>query len=418
MCLHLCYVFLCYDVFFWQSRWALIANARMAGGQDMTASSSDTSAHGVEDPDDFLRGCVFALLAKTRLPLSPFQLRRQLLRKYASQSQREFIQTLQDSHLSRVCRDVTESSDVMRSLCGTYYLSVRTDEMRRNALITEDYQRLGLTLLHAYTKQSVVAVPPEAEHRFLEARESIIPGAGYGLFLRSSRMLRQGTVLCEYNGRRVMAPPRDVALCPYMVELTVPDAAGSRYIDGMDDMGNILCLAALINDRGTDGANAEFVEYDELPGRVFVTSMRDIHPGEEIYVSYGQSYWDEQAREGNKRLKGSKRRRFEGPQLQRCRRCRSMVPNRLLQLHIHTCCDPLMSCKVTDLDPLPRNEFTAFDDQMGAVQRFRSDIKLLGKRSMSFVNPSDSATYANTHMDVVQWYRVEVIDDEQVTAVD
>lgn len=339
------------------------------------------------------------------------------MRRYAGVPEGKFLQDLADSHFSRLCRHVEETSAVVTSLNGCFYLSVRSDEMKRNALVSEEYQRLGLSLLYEFNKTVVVAVAAGAEHRFLETRESSIPDAGHGLFLRSSRMLRQGTALCEYKGRRVSAPPRDVALCPYMVELAVPDEAGNRYIDGIDEDGNVLCLAALINDHGTDGANAEFVEYEGLPGRVFVTAMRDIRPGEEIFVSYGQSYWDEQARERSGRQR-SKRRREEGPQLNRCRRCRSMVPNRLFKLHTQTCSDPLSVAKVADLDPLPRNEFTAFDDQIPLHLMFRSDIKLLARRSMTFVNPSDSATYANSHVDVVHYHRVEVIDEPTATTVE
>lgn len=376
-----------------------------------TASSVGTS--GEEDADEFLRGHIFALLARARIPLSPFHIRRQLVRRLSSdQDHSEWARELNDNQIGRLCRSLEAASGVLGSWIGAFFLQVRMDDMKRNVLISEEYQRLGLGLLAGAVASTVVAVLPSAEHRFFEPRDSSIHNAGQGLFLRPSRMLRQGTVMCEYRGRHIAAPPRNVALCPYMVEITTPDAAGNRYIDGVDEHGNVLCLAALINDRGTDGANAEFVEYEGLPGRVFVTSMRDIAPGEEIFVSYGQSYWDEEKSREKLGRQHAKRTRQEGPQWQRCRKCRVTVPNRLHQLHLQTCSDLLAVEKVSDLDPLPRNEFTSFDDQMPLSLRFRTDIKLLSKRCMTFVDPADSATYANSHVDVVHHHRVEVIHDD------
>jgi hypothetical protein len=383
-------------------------------GEEPRASSiaSSGSSTAEEDPDDFLRGHIFALLARTRLPLAPFHIRRQLVRRLSSDVHREWMEELNDNNVGRLCRRIETTSGVLGSWIGAYFLQVRVDEMKRNALISEEYQRLGLGLLDGAPASAVVAVHADAEHRFLEPKDSSIHNAGQGLFLRQSRMLRQGTVLCEYRGRHIAAPPRNVALCPYMVEITTPDAAGNRYIDGVDELGNILCLAALINDRGTDGANAEFVEYGGLPGRVFVVSMRDINPGEEIFVSYGQSYWDEEKSREKLGRQRAKRTRQEAPQWQRCRKCRVTVPNRLYPLHLQTCNDSLAAEKVSELDPLPRNEFTSFDDQMPLSLRFRTDIKLLSKRCMAFVDPADSATYATTHVDVVHHHRVEVIHED------
>jgi len=38
--------------------------------------------------------------------------------------------------------------------------------------------------------------------------------------------------------------------------------------------------------------NALLAEYKEHPGHVFIESIKDIQQGEEIFVSYGASYWN------------------------------------------------------------------------------------------------------------------------------
>ncbi|PWV07330.1 hypothetical protein C3747_103g75 [Trypanosoma cruzi] len=80
----------------------------------------------------------------------------------------------------------------------------------RNLLITEEYQALGMTLLRVAENTLVHYIPQEAEHRFFEVRRSTVSEkAGLGLFLRSSRALPQGAVICEYVGRMLHPPAEE-----------------------------------------------------------------------------------------------------------------------------------------------------------------------------------------------------------------
>lgn len=406
---------------------------------------------------------LYGVLAATTLPLSPFHLihrvEAETRRQYhsrkvivnepsqgsdaASSSDEEEddehvalkrFQKCGEQDMRRLCKELAATpqhggAPVLREWWGCYLLASREMEMARNALVTRDYQALEMTVLVTEhprlavnaPPRCVVYVPASAEHRFVEVRESTISGAGLGLFLRSSRRLRQGTVLCEYAGRRLLAPPKDASLCPYMIQMSRPDAAGHRFIDGVDGEGNLLCLASLINDCGEDGATVEFVEFPALPGRIFVSALRDLQPGRELFVCYGRGYWGttvSTASTAAPLVAPAKRHRIDVPMQQRCRRCGGMFANRLLHLHMRTCGDVLQEKRVASLESLPMNEFTMLDDQMSVKDKFRLDMRALPRRSITFVSASDASTVGMSHVHVVDFLRVEVLDsDDDATAV-
>jgi SET domain-containing protein len=117
----------------------------------------------------------------------------------------------------------------------------------------------------------------------VEARASNIPGAGLGLF--ATREHRQGDTVCEYTG--VVLPNeeawrrRDKA---YLMKL-----GDGKYVDALH------CpevLARYINDcRGHRGGFNVCFEKRPQDGKADVVAMRDIQPGEELYVNYGRLYW-------------------------------------------------------------------------------------------------------------------------------
>ena len=116
----------------------------------------------------------------------------------------------------------------------------------------------------------------------LEVRASRINGAGLGLFATTD--IAAHTVLCEYTG----------------AELTLAEVAA---IDDYTYVGHIglMCyidarehpdvLARYINDGGDE--SAQNVRFVALPSRrrACALATRDIRKGEEIYASYGASYW-------------------------------------------------------------------------------------------------------------------------------
>eukprot|EP01098_Paradermamoeba_levis_P000328 TRINITY_DN10339_c0_g1_i1.p2 TRINITY_DN10339_c0_g1~~TRINITY_DN10339_c0_g1_i1.p2 ORF type:complete len:111 (-),score=41.87 TRINITY_DN10339_c0_g1_i1:104-403(-) len=70
----------------------------------------------------------------------------------------------------------------------------------------------------------------------------------------------------------------------------MPDGS-QKVLDGRDDNGRILCMAASANDAGPVLQNTLYAEFFEHPGRVFLEAKREIKEGEEIFVSYGSRYW-------------------------------------------------------------------------------------------------------------------------------
>ncbi|ETI55966.1 hypothetical protein F441_01407 [Phytophthora nicotianae CJ01A1] len=117
----------------------------------------------------------------------------------------------------------------------------------------------------------------------LEVRDSNIPGAGKGLF--ATKFHAQGSTICEYSG---VVVPNEVAWKQkdksYLMKL-----GGGVYVDALNCPD---VLARYINDcRGHRGGfNVHFVKRPE-DTKADVVAMRDIHPGEELYVNYGRLYW-------------------------------------------------------------------------------------------------------------------------------
>lgn len=155
-------------------------------------------------------------------------------------------------------------------------------------LVSREYQELGMTLMDVDNNNWARCIPPEAEHRFLEIKPSTIGGdSGMGLFVRHHRRIPLGCVFCEYRGRQLERLPLRLEQGMYVVHVRNTDT----YIDGVSAEGEHLSLATFINDNGPQRANAEMMEYAKHPGRVFVVANRDIHPGEEVFVLYGATYW-------------------------------------------------------------------------------------------------------------------------------
>jgi len=120
----------------------------------------------------------------------------------------------------------------------------------------------------------------------LEIKESGIPGAGKGLF--TTVLIPKGTRIVEYKGSVTTwdAVRHDATnayiyfLKPnYVIDARDHPKSMARYVN--DAQGLVRC-----KDKRN---NARFVA-DGL--RVFIEAIKDIQPGEEIYVAYGQKYWD------------------------------------------------------------------------------------------------------------------------------
>ena len=122
----------------------------------------------------------------------------------------------------------------------------------------------------------------------LVVSESLLPGAGMGLFARVA--INKNTILCDYTGvvrsnafiNKLHNNCIDVNT-DYLLKLD-----GNLFVDALP------CpevKARYINDGlDVEKCNCMYV-MDPLNRRALVVSTRLIFPGEELYVSYGSSYW-------------------------------------------------------------------------------------------------------------------------------
>lgn len=125
----------------------------------------------------------------------------------------------------------------------------------------------------------------------LDVRPSGVDGAGNGLF--AARAFAQGELVCEYVGRtlslarvmRMRVDERDYVMGGFGLNV---------HLDGRHDLN---MLARYINDNG-DAAmiNAEFVKL-RAERKALVRALRPLAAGEEIFCSYGESYWRARQRE-------------------------------------------------------------------------------------------------------------------------
>jgi hypothetical protein len=121
--------------------------------------------------------------------------------------------------------------------------------------------------------------------RGLRITDSTLPGAGDGLF--TTKPIKKGAVICEYTGDRVVETDPNYEN-PYALEIK---ERPPTFIDSSKT--NEPGEGRWVNDPRGPGKNAS-LDYDEKTKRAVVTALRDIEPGEEILVDYGEEYpWRE-----------------------------------------------------------------------------------------------------------------------------
>jgi SET domain-containing protein len=122
------------------------------------------------------------------------------------------------------------------------------------------------------------SIPPTPlrQPRYLKVRRSRL--AGRGVF--TTRAVPKGTLLLEYLGERITHAE-----------------AGERYYAAAKPDAFVLLFTVdrkVVIDGGVGGRAARYVnhscdpncEADEIGGRIFITSIRDIAPGEELTYDY------------------------------------------------------------------------------------------------------------------------------------
>ncbi len=121
----------------------------------------------------------------------------------------------------------------------------------------------------------------------VEVKESVLPGAGKGLF--EKEFIPKGSRIVEYKGeittwKEVDHEDGDNGYIYYVKRNHVIDALRTpkelaRYAN---DARGIARVKGVSN-------NAEYMEEGI---KVYITSVKDIPAGAEILVTYGKEYWD------------------------------------------------------------------------------------------------------------------------------
>lgn len=139
---------------------------------------------------------------------------------------------------------------------------------------------LVLILLRRRRKQSE---PSRRWPQGVEARRSCIPNAGDGLY--ATRHFAEGEVLGEYYGRvltlyqATRLENRDYLMGGFGI---------NAHVDARFALGS---AARYVNDHFEPmKRNAHFVK-DKRAKRATLVASRPIARGEEVYASYGESYW-------------------------------------------------------------------------------------------------------------------------------
>lgn len=122
-----------------------------------------------------------------------------------------------------------------------------------------------------------------------EVRDSLIPGAGKGVFAVSD--IPKDTVIGEYTGKFItygehvaLAEKNEWHYVMGLLECAKENAGGYTLIDGRS--GN---MTSRINYAPAKFQNVKFMKICEPPF-VNIISLRDIKNGEELYIDYGPAY--------------------------------------------------------------------------------------------------------------------------------
>ena len=132
----------------------------------------------------------------------------------------------------------------------------------------------------------------------LQVKTSQIPDSGNGLFYvprhdadDASNEICEGSILCYYTGHRHN----------FHSQKYLEDKSYLLHVDGdilVDPRETLHIKARYINDPLNDRlVNCKFVP-DPKEFRCKVVATRSIYPGEELFISYGDIYWEQQPYEG------------------------------------------------------------------------------------------------------------------------
>jgi hypothetical protein len=148
-----------------------------------------------------------------------------------------------------------------------------------------------LALTMACTHGIVIRADPSYERR-TAVRPSLIPHGGDGLF--ALEKIRSGETVGVYGGRLVSDAdcPKDESYVVILEDCALPKIKPYLYVDGKGSDSHVTranFAPSVINGVETHLQNARLETICDYPYVIYIAT-RDIEPGEEIWVSYGDEY--------------------------------------------------------------------------------------------------------------------------------
>ena len=123
----------------------------------------------------------------------------------------------------------------------------------------------------------------------LVAKRSTIKGAGMGLF--TTKALKKGTTLGQYKGKRLTSRRYNALRnADYVWEIRYKGK--NVYIDGKSlKRGNLLRYVNGI--KGKKQKRLENTTMFSRKGKVFYKTTKRVPAGKELFIDYGDEYWDD-----------------------------------------------------------------------------------------------------------------------------
>ncbi len=123
-------------------------------------------------------------------------------------------------------------------------------------------------------------------NQYLKVKTSTLPGCGRGLFTKI--FIPKGIIITEHTGKITsFKDADDEGSNPYLFYVSRNHVIDARrhhqtFARFANDARGYKRIAGFTN-------NSKYIIVGK---RVFITSIKDIMPKEEIFVSYGKEYWD------------------------------------------------------------------------------------------------------------------------------
>ncbi len=122
----------------------------------------------------------------------------------------------------------------------------------------------------------------------LEIKKSNIPESGFGLF--TLKPIKKGSVITPYLGKIVSPEIYDVSDSTYGIQLNKKEILDGQSTQSSLGRWSNSCRAGNVRKKQCKGQNAK-LSGNSRTKTASVKANKNIKAGEEIFVSYGKSFW-------------------------------------------------------------------------------------------------------------------------------